>query len=114
MSQPQTYDLQLYQGDSFSFTFRLKDSLGAYVDLTGATPSAQIRANPDSTTTIADFTCVIENQSTMRGGVTISLSAAQTTGMATAGFWDVQLEFTDGTVKTYLKGAVTVGKEITR
>lgn len=121
MALPVGKNLSIYKGDSYAFTFRLRardldGTPGEYVNLTGCTAKAQIRATEDSSTVIAEFDTEIPTQSgDDLGRVNISLPSATTGG---AGFvngkWDVQITFTDGTVKTYLAGSVTVTKEVTR
>lgn len=115
---PGTKDLAIYQGDTFILRLRLKLStarnVNDYIDLTGCSVVAQIRSTEDSNTIIAPFTTVVENQTTNKGEVTISLANTTTTAMTQDGLYDVQVTFPDGTVTTYLRGKVTLTKEVTR
>lgn len=113
MALPSEKNISLYQGDTFELLFRLKSGT-SYVDLTGATPTAQIRASADAASPIISFTAALTDQTATPGGVMLTLSAAQTSGLTANGVWDVQLAYPDGSVKTYLKGTVTVVKEVTR
>lgn len=108
-------NLTLYQGDSFDFTFRLRQknsdgTAGDYVDLTGVTPKAQIRATQDDSAVLMEFTAALTSNP---GEVTLTLTPTQTAALAN-GVWDVQLTFPDGQVKTYLAGTIKAIKEVTR
>jgi hypothetical protein len=117
---PATLDITIYQGDDFSFSFRVRTknpdgTTGAYVDLTGYTPAAQIRATEAATSSLADFTATIDDQVATPGQVTLSLTNVQTTALpTTGGVWDVQLTDGAGKIQTYIKGAVTVIAQVTR
>jgi hypothetical protein len=119
MATPATYNLNIYQGDTFAFTFRLRStnpdgSLGAYVNLTGCTAKSQIRDG--SGTLIVELTAEILDQSTTLGGVTLSLTHDQTAALEVESglLWDVQITTAGGVVTTYLKGTVTVTAEVTQ
>jgi hypothetical protein len=115
---PAVKNLEIYQGDTFSLYMRLrmKDANGlpgAYLDLTGQTPKAEIRPTPESSTVNATFTCTLDNQIVSPGGITLALAASTTLTLAN-GVWDLQFKDTGGTINTYLRGTVTVTKEVTR
>lgn len=119
MTTPATFDISIYQGDSYDLFFRVKarNALGdmVYQDLTGATGKAQVRADKTTATVAAEFTCTLSNQSTTPGGMLLHLAPAATTGLTiTAGVWDCQITYSNGDVKTVLAGNVTVTKEVTR
>lgn len=121
MSLPTQVNFDVYKGDTFTWWFRLRDRLssgapGDYMDLTGATAKAQIRASEDAGTVLAEFTCTIGDQSNSatKGKVTLSLTSTQTTALTSSGVWDVQLTWPDDTVKTYFKGNANLVKEVTR
>lgn len=115
---PAAYDLNMYQGDTFSLTLRLRatnpdGTLGAYLDLTGATPKAQVRDGAGRL--IVDLTTTLLDQTVTPGGVRISLTHTQTAALAPGALrWDFQVTSADGTtVTTYLKGGVNVTGEVT-
>jgi hypothetical protein len=116
---PASKNILVYKGDTYEMFFRLKRKIAInntqYIDLTGATVAAQIRTTEASSTVLAEFDCVVEDQEDPDtvGGVTISLPAAETTTL-TDGKYDVQVTYPDGKVKTYLKGDVKVTQEVTR
>ena len=119
MALPVGRNLTIYQGDSFSLSFRLRDrdedgGIGDYVDLTDCTAKAQIRTTEANSTVMAEFDAQIPTQTgDDLGKVDLILTPAQTANLAD-GKWDVQITFPDGWVQTYLKGTVTVTKEVTR
>jgi len=120
MALPENRNLVIYKGDTFSLSFRLRQKQtsgapGAYVDLTGCTPKAQIRATEDSTTVLQEFTATLGDQTNVDtvGQVNLVISSADTANLS-PGVWDVQVTYPDNTVTTYLRGSVTVTKEVTR
>lgn len=113
----------MYQGDTFMQTFRLRylntdQTLGSYMNLTDSTAKAQMRTSAGNATVVAEFTATIEDQSTMPGGITISLTHTATADIdattTTPYVWDLQLTDVAGRVTTYLAGSITVLAEVTR
>lgn len=84
------------------------------VDLTGATARMQIRAQIGGAVLLELTT---ENDGlaiTGPGTITRTISATQTAGLTwTDGVYDLEVEYSDGTVQRYLQGAVTVSREVT-
>lgn len=117
---PAVRDITIYQGDTYTLQFRVRaqntdGTPGAYIDLTGATPKAQLRSAPQSTTVIAEFAATLDNQTTNTGGVTLTLTAAQTAALTYDSMaWDAQVTYPSGTVTTYLRGKATLLYEVTR
>lgn len=112
---PVNKNLTIYRGDSFDFDFRLREknpdgTPGDYLDLTGATPKAQVRTSNDETSVAAEFTCSLGPEA---GQVHLELSPEQTATLGN-GVWDVQIQFADGKIRTYLTGSVATVKEVTR
>lgn len=119
MTTPATFDLSIYQGDSYDLFFRVKARNGigdlVYQDLTGATAKAQIRATKETASVLAEFTCSLSNQTSTPGGVLCRLTPATTAAItATAGVWDCEILYANGDKKTVLAGNVTFTKEVTR
>lgn len=116
---PATVDLKIYKGDTANVYFRVRirnsdGTPGAYVDLTGGTPKAQIRASTSSNTVIVEFTATLDDQGARPGGVLLTLSAAETAGVAAStGVWDAQVTLA-GVVTTYIGGKVTFTEDVTR
>lgn len=108
------YNFSLTQGESFQANLNLKDSAGAYINLTGAYyPSGQIRFSFGSTGVIHNFIPAID-PSYISGLMIITLSAADT-ALFPVGFLKYDVELTSGTTVTkVLNGKIIVSPEITR
>jgi hypothetical protein len=122
--QPAEHNITIYRGDNFELFVRLREKTwnaatntfipGAYLDLTGQTGKAQLRQDEDSTTVAAEFTVDLGNQSTTPGSAYIRLTATQTAGLTiTSGKYDLQFTV-GGETLTYLRGNVTITKDVTR
>jgi hypothetical protein len=120
VAKPGSADLDIYQGDDFDFTFRIRNADGSYKDLTGYTGAAQIRSTESSTTILATFTVTVPTQTgSALGSCTLSLGATTTATLTPTAdvepVWDVQLSGGSPVKKkTWLKGNVTVWPEVTR
>jgi len=120
MALPVSKNLTIYKGDTYRFSFRLRERTsdgdpGDYVDLEGVTAKAEIRAEDESL--IAEFDTTIADQSDPDNTGKVELyPSTEVTGETNFGngVWDAQLTFPNGDVRTYLKGKVTAVKEITR
>lgn len=106
---PGVYDLKIYQGDAFRFAVTISDG-AAPRNLTGHTAQAQIRKDVSAVVSIA-FACTIE---AAEGRVEFYLTGAQTRALPRTAIWDFQLTDTDGDTQTYLRGQVSVSREVTR
>lgn len=97
---PGFYAIDLYRGDTYEVTFLME------ID-PAATITAQIRDGNDD----------IQGQFAIErvtGGVTLSLTAAETSEIID-GLWDLQInDPATGSVNTYLRGRVYVTKDVTR
>ena len=113
---PTTYKINdQYKGDTFNgVTFTLKEGADKTpIDLTGATILSQFRTK--------EVTGAIQQSFSIGSGITV--------GNATGGvfsfdafvldwntgtfFYDIQITFTDGSVRTYVKGTLNVIQDIT-
>lgn len=129
--QPVLQDISVYQGDTFDFFFRVRERVwdpaleeyvaGNYINLTGWSGKSQIRASADATAVLAEFTVTISDQAVTPGGVLLVLTPAQTAALPAtasptvpAAIWDVQLTNGAGEIRTFIRGAVTVTREVTR
>lgn len=121
--QPVQCDINVYRGDDFELMVRLRAGFwdgtqwvpGVYMDLDGWMGKAQIRASEDAAAVLAEFAVEILPQSgDTLGGVRLTLADTVTKNLATAGVWDLQFTDVDDRVNTYLKGKVTISKDVTR
>lgn len=121
MTIPAPQDIEFTRGDSWDLLARIKGRNAQgdliYLDLTGVTPTAQIRATIEAATVLAEITCTLTDQGTLTGGVLLRLedtdTVALTAGMAV---WDLELKWpgVDGDRKTVLGGSVTINPDVTR
>lgn len=96
-------DLIIDQGSTFSTTINLLDNNGDQLNLTGYTGISHIKKTYTSVTNTA-FTVSIAN-----GGVTLSLSAAQTANIYQGRYvYDVKLTDTSNNVSRIAEGIVTI------
>ena len=102
-----TYDLMMYQGDSFQV------ELDFPFDISGYTFNSQIRVQPSSPTLVSTFTITPVAGNNQK--LTLSLTSAQTTDIPERCFWDIQATTdADPTYqKTYMRGTVTCTREVT-
>ena len=108
---PGKYDLTLYRGDSYEWTFKLWEDEAKLVpvDLTGAVAAAEIREKSGGTQVMA-LTCAI----TAPNIVDVALPATLWAGvLLAAGVWDLEVTFVDGEVRTMVAGKVTVTGDVT-
>ena len=118
---PAEQNITIYRGDSFSLTLRLRQrnadgTAGTYLDLTGVVARAQIRATEDAPDVLATFVTTVLDQVATPGGVSLTLATADTAVLPAnmPSKWDVELDFPNGDVKTYLKGTVSVVADVTK
>jgi hypothetical protein len=107
---PGTLDLDVYRGDSAHWQLAVWTDVEETeeYDLTDAVAEAQIRVRPGSDL-LAQMECVV----TPPNVIDVDLSAASSAGLTRSGWWDLQLTFPDGAVRTLLAGRVTVTADVT-
>jgi hypothetical protein len=118
--QPVIKNISIYKGDTFTLDFRVRGRTatggpGAYVNLTGASAKASIKSATGGSV-LGQFVCTVPDQSVSEnvGKVQVRMEAAVTAGLPdSGGVWDCQVTFADGTVRTYLKGSVSVTPDVT-
>jgi hypothetical protein len=122
MAGPAPLDITIYQGDTFELPLRMREvlangTLGDYIDLTGSTIKAQVRATKAGSV-LAEFvyTPADQTDAATKGAYVLSLSHAVTAALSadSVGGWDAQITYPDGKVRTLLRGKVDVEGEWTR
>jgi hypothetical protein len=100
-----TYDLVMYEGDSFTV------ELDFPFDVTNYTFKSEIRLNYSDPVVAATFN--VEITDTQK--VTLSLTSTQTTGLPERAFWDIQGTTTDnpGYQQTFMRGTVFTTRQVT-
>lgn len=108
-SYAQTYDLVLYQGDSFVTTFTFP------FDVTNLVFNAQIRTYPASPSIYATFTITTLSTSSTASVIQLALNPSDTEYLPTRAFWDLHATSTVNTDwrQTYIKGQVFITQEVT-
>lgn len=118
---PGKYDLDLYRGDSYAWTFRLwqDDARTQPADLEGATAAAQLRDKPGGSEVI-DLACSVVSSgppgNPVWNTVQVELPAgswADAPGLG-CGVWDLQVTYPGAVVQTVVAGKVTVRQDVTR
>jgi hypothetical protein len=111
--KPGSYDLAMYQGDTFALRVTLRDkATGAPLDLTGYEPLSQIRAKPHDDTPLAAFDATVDGPA---GVIRLDLPAARAAALAPGRqVWDLQTTDPDGNVRTWLAGKATVTGQVSR
>ena len=105
--------LKVYQGDTFSASYILKEGIPAEViDLTAegwTSWTAKWRSHPTSTSYVS---FVVDTTAATSGRIVVSLTATQTSTLEN-GYWDLQ-STRNSEVKTWIRGKVTAIKDVTR
>lgn len=102
-----TYDLMMYQGDSFTVELDFPFDVSSY------TFSSQLRIQPGSVTKVGTFT--ITPVVGVNNKLTLSLTPEQTENLPDRCYWDIQAtsEADPTYQKTYMRGAVVVTRQVT-
>ncbi len=114
------YDITIEQGATFSLTVKITDKDGVARNLTGYAGRGSLKAKATDTTSIEDFTVVIDDPSS--GEVSITMSDVDTDAIPTSGayykdkttyFYDIELYSVDDVMRI-LNGKAFVSPSITR
>lgn len=119
------YDLTIYQGSTFEFSMRVKDSNGTPMNLTGYTGAMQIRssygaANPAVSLSTGSGITINVPSSTINVAIsaadTAAISVDRSNGKPPKSTYVYDFELTDaqGKISKLLYGDVTVFGEVTR
>jgi hypothetical protein len=115
---PGKLNLTIYQGATFRRIIRLTDSTNTAIDLSGATVRMHVRA------TLADTATLLELNETngravvsdaVNGEVTLLVTATVTAALNfSKAVYDLEIQYSDGTVDRVLQGGIMLSKEVTR
>lgn len=115
MPEPATYNLVIYQGDTFEedFTFDTGGATPTPIDVTGYVFRAQIRRRALDDDALVDFTAEIVDGAA--GQIMLSLTPEETADLAPGrAVWDLEWTDTLGRVKTHVGGRVRIKAQVTR
>lgn len=115
---PVTYDLKIYQGDTYRLPLVLRrndgtseDPVWVERDLSGHEGLAQIR-NPRGGDLIASFDVEIDTEE--QGKVTLVLEASESRKLTRNAVWDFQTTSDELGVRTWVRGDVEVHTDVSR
>lgn len=116
MSEVNTYNINIHQGESWTMTLTVKDENDTAKNLTDYTGKMQIRDKPNGK--------VYADLNTTDGGMTINgtygevelvMTAAQTAALNLRNaVYDVYVESSAGTITYLLKGTVTIHARVSQ
>ena len=103
------------KNDTFaSVNFNIKDGLGAAIDLTGASVQIQFRYRCKTGTVLKDVSIGTGITVTTPTNGIITLDAfTPITWEVDTYYYDVQITFSDGRIKTYVQGTVKILQDTT-
>jgi hypothetical protein len=101
--------IELYRGDSSAMQLQFFDSNNVPLDLTGVVAKSQIRDRPGGSGTVIDLVCII----TLPNTVVVKLLSDDSKKLPQAGFWDLQLTYPSGDVRTPVAAQVSVTMDVT-
>lgn len=115
---PGKLDMTILQGATFKRVIRLADSTPAAIDLTGSTARMQIRETIDDATPLIELTDANSRATVtdaVNGEITLLIADEDTAALDfVKGVYDLEIEYSDGTVDRVLEGKVKLSKEVTR
>jgi hypothetical protein len=105
----QTYDVLLYQGDSYYAEFDFP------FNTTGITWKAQVRTYPNAPSLYATFTITTLSTSSTLSRIALSLTHSDTAYMPPRAFWDLQATSASNKdyEQTYIRGQVFTTQQVT-
>lgn len=109
------YPITVEQGATFQKQITYKDANGDVINLINVTEArAQMRPTINSGS-FTDFIVEVDADPTT-GIIHWSMDATTTAGLTAPSvqYYDLEIEFTDGTVRRLLSGTVTISPEVTR
>jgi hypothetical protein len=118
---PGKLNLIIFQGTTFRRVIRLQDTTvtpAVPIDLSGATVRMHIRAAISDTATLLELNetngrAVISDA--LNGEITLLVTAAITAALDfLKAVYDLEIQYSNGTVDRVLQGGVTLSKEVTR
>ena len=109
---PENYNVRLYRGDSFQRDLYFNDSEGNPIDMSNGTWRADIY-NEENTNKKSEFAVAVDPEDFSH--LVMTLSPEQTSKLYQDVYvYDLEHTKDDGTVRTYLAGAVLVTEDVSR
>ena len=114
-----TYDISINQGESLDLLFKLKDSNGVALNLSGYSSRGKVKYSYGSSGALLDLNPIIvtglNNSALVSGHVTISISATNSASLpVTEAVYDVErFTLNDAIVHKVLNGKFIINPEVT-
>jgi len=114
-----TYDISITQGESLDLLFKLKDSSGIALNLSGYNTRGKVKYSYGSTGTLLDLEPVIvtgvNNSFLASGQITVSISASESSSLPiTQAVYDIErYTLNDVVVHKVLNGKFIITPEVT-
>jgi len=107
-------DLECFRGDTKTYLFHFKDSLGNAINITGASLFFSVKSGETDLDAVAKITkTVTSHTSPTTGDTRVSISAVETNLSVGEYFYDFQLKDTSGNIATFMYGKFKVLQDIT-
>lgn len=109
------YPITIEQGATFEKQITYKDANGNAIDLTNVSEARSQMRPTIASNSSESFTVAVDDDPTT-GIIHWSMDATTTSGLSAPStqYYDLEIEFSDGTVRRLLSGTVTVTPEVTR
>jgi hypothetical protein len=116
MAGPASFNLTIYQGDTFKRDFQFVRVTGGQevpVDLSELVPLSQVRLRPEFGEIIADFDVTITSPE--EGKISIFMESEESRLLPRVSYYDIQTrDPVTGIVKTWLAGKILSPREVSR
>jgi hypothetical protein len=110
--KPAQYNIQMWKNDTWNNTFTLLNE-ATPINLTGATVEIQIRKKANSTDALATLT--IGSGITISGASFNVITVAYNVDIDAGSYvYDMAIQFSDGTEKTYIWGIFIIYEDVTK
>jgi hypothetical protein len=112
--QPSTLDLKLYAGDGFGVAFKFADKATGDPFPVAGVWAAEVRAPASAADALTSF--AIDDSAAATGVIAISLTGDQvrTIMASTEATWDLQQTEPGAEPRTWYRGRITAGQDVTR
>ena len=111
------YNFEIEEGATFTRTITYTDNANTAIDLAESTVRMQIRDNYGATNAVISLSTPSTGitLSSETGKFTVTMTATQTESLGIKqGVYDIEVEYSNGTVERILEGRVKISKQVTQ
>jgi len=111
------YNFEIEEGATFTRTITYTDNADTAIDLAESTVRMQIRDNYGATNAVISLSTPSTGitLSSETGKFTVTMTATQTESLGIKqGVYDIEVEYSNGTVERILEGRVKISKQVTQ